>query len=127
MIASGGELERVVTVRVPAAEGRSERRDEVGRDEERTPSLVLADVNQLVDEGRFVDVVHTQHHVAEGDRAISPPEATGPRRALAQEDPPMTAAPLERETEQCSDERPRRGPQQTEPLHQRTDEPIIEE
>ena len=64
---------------VATADLRQARRYDVGRDEQMPPPLVLVNVNQLVGKNPFVELVHTQDDVAEGDGSIVPAESSRPR------------------------------------------------
>ena len=68
MSSEGLALEAVVAVGVAAVEQCHEARQEVGGEKERTPALVLAHVDPLVDAGALEALlVAADHHVAEGE------------------------------------------------------------
>ena len=113
-----GHLETVVPVRVsPRANGAQGRLDRVRNQEQGTPSFPLTDVGSFVGQEIIVDRVDAQHHLAEGDRSVTPPEPARPRRPLAHEDPIAKTATVEQrrqdQTKQRTGSRPRR-PQQPE-------------
>ncbi len=119
---AGLDLETVVPVRMPASGSGCSRRDQIGRDEQRPPSLVLTNVCQLVGKQHIVDVIDTKHDVTERDRPVAPTETARPFRPFAEQDPVPATATLEEWTEQEPDEAPRPRPQITKPVQSGTSE-----
>ena len=75
---SGGKLEGIVGVRAPSASAGPQRGDEIGGDEQRAPSFVLANMDELVHENGIIDPIDAQDDVAERDRPVAPPEPPRP-------------------------------------------------
>lgn len=84
---SSVHLEAVVPMRMASPDPRHPGCDQISRDEEGAPLLVLANVDQLVCEDSLVEFVDTQNDVAESDGSIVPAETARPRGPLTKENP----------------------------------------
>lgn len=101
-----GFLEGVVTVVVATPGDRSHGCDEIGGDEQRPPSLVLADVFEFVSFGSVVEIVYRQHHVPEGYRPVTPAELARPAGALTPQGSGSHRPPVEEGGQDQSQNRP---------------------
>lgn len=98
-------------MRMAAFDPGRERGDQVGRYQQRSPTFVLADVDELVRDQIVVRVIDAQNDVAERDRPVVPPEPPGPAGLLAQQEAFVRATRAEEGSEQQADERPGPGPE----------------
>jgi hypothetical protein len=69
-------------------------------------------MGSFVVQQNIVDRVDAQHHLAEGDRAITPSELARPRRPLAQKDPIAQPATVEQRGQDQTEQRARARPYQ---------------
>ncbi len=96
---------------VAAAKTRDQGGHKVSRDEPRTPLLVLPHMRELVGQELVGHLLHGQHDVTKGDRAIRPSQTRRPFSPFTYKDAFRYAAPFEEGREQKPNQRPGSRPE----------------